>query len=63
MSMMKQLSIDLMSFIDDNPMITLDTACDFVCERYDINLTDNLFDDISEIYFSHEDVQFRLGLS
>ena len=53
---------DLRGFIDDNPMIDLNTACDFVCEKYDINLTDSLIEDISEVYFEHEDVKFRLGL-
>lgn len=53
---------DLRGFIDDNPVIDLDTACNFVCEKFDINLTDSLFDDISEVFFEHEDVKFRLGL-
>lgn len=53
---------DLRGFIDDNPVIDLDTACDFVCEKFDINLTDSLLDDISEVFFEHEDVKFRLGL-
>jgi len=54
---------DLRAFIDDNPMIDLDTACDFVCEKFNINLTDSLLDDISEVFFEHEDVAFRLGLN
>ena len=54
---------DLRSFIDDNPMIDLDTACDFVCEKFNINLTDSLLDEIAEVFFEHEDVAFRLGLS
>lgn len=52
---------DLRGFIDDNP-IDLDTAVDFVCEKFDINLTDSLLDDIAEVFFEHEDVKFRLGL-
>jgi len=53
---------DLRGFIDDNPVIDLDTAVDFVCEKFDINLTDSLLDDIAEVFFEHEDVKFRLGL-
>ena len=53
---------DLRGFIDDNPVIDLDTAVDFVCEKFDINLTDSLLDNIAEVFFEHEDVKFRLGL-
>jgi hypothetical protein len=54
---------DLRSFIDDNPCIDLNIACDFVCEKFDISLTDDLFEEIAEVFFKHEDVIFRLGLS
>ncbi len=54
---------DLRAFVDDNPMIDLDTACDFVCEKFDISLTDSLLDNIAEVFFEHDDVKFRLGLS
>ena len=53
---------DLRAFIDDNPCIDLDTATDFVCEKFNINLTDSLLDEIAEVFFEHEDVAFRLGL-
>ena len=52
----------LHTFIDDNPCIDLDVACDYVCEKFDVNLTDSLLDNIAEVFFSHEDVAFRLGL-
>ena len=53
---------DLRAFIDDNPCIDLDTAVDFVCEKFNVNLTDSLQDSIAEVFFEHEDVAFRLGL-
>jgi len=53
---------DLRGFINDNPMIDLDIAVDFVCEKFNISLTDSLLDDIAEVFFEHEDVAFRLGL-
>jgi hypothetical protein len=53
---------DLRGFIDDNSVIDLDNAVDFVCEKFNISLTDSLLDDIAEVFFEHEDVKFRLGL-
>lgn len=53
---------DLRAFIDDNPMIDLNTACDFICEKFNIDLEDSLIDDIAEVFFEHEDVKFNLGL-
>jgi len=54
---------DLRSFIDDNPTIDLNTACDFVCEKFNVNLTDSLLGDIAEVFFENEDVALHLGLS
>ena len=54
---------DLRAFIDDNPNIDLDIATDFVCEKFDVSLTDSLLDDIAEVFFEHDDVKFALGLS
>ena len=53
----------LLTFIDDNPCIDLEVACDYVCERFDVNLTDSLLDNIAQVFFGHEDVAFRLGLN
>ena len=53
---------DLNAFINNNPCIDLDIACDYVCEKFNIDLTDSLLDNIAEVYFKHEDVAFRLGL-
>lgn len=54
---------DLRAFLDDNDNADLDFAVDFVCEKFDINLTDDLLEEIAEVFFEHEDVAFRLGLS
>lgn len=54
---------DLRAFLDDNNSADLDFAVDFVCEKFNIDLTDSLLDDIAEVFFEHEDVMFRLGLS
>ena len=54
---------DLRAFLDDNNSADLDFAVDFVCEKFNISLTDSLLDEIAEVFFEHEDVAFRLGLS
>ncbi len=54
---------DLRAFLDDNDNADLDFAVDFVCEKFDISLTDSLLDNIAEVFFEHDDVKFRLGLS
>ena len=53
---------DLRSFLDDMDNADLDLAVDFVCEKFDVSLTDDLFEDIAKVFFEHEDVKFRLGL-
>lgn len=53
---------DLRAFLDDHDNADLDFAVDFVCEKFDISLTDSLLDDIAEVFFEHEEVKSRLGL-
>jgi hypothetical protein len=53
---------DLRSFLDDMDNADLDLAVDFVCEKFDVSLTDSLLDDITEAFFEHEGVKNRLGL-
>jgi hypothetical protein len=54
---------DLRAFLDDNDNADLDFAVDFVCEKFDVSLTDSLLNDIAEVFFEHESVWDRLGLS
>lgn len=53
---------DLRSFLDDHDNADLDLAVDFVCEKFDVSLTDDLFEDIAQVFFEHEGVKNRLGL-
>lgn len=54
---------DLRAFLDDNNSADLDFAVDFVCEKFDVSLTDDLLEEIAEVFFEHESVWDRLGLS
>ena len=54
---------DLRAFLDDHDNADLDFAADFVCEKFDVSLTYSLLNDIAEVFFEHESVWDRLGLS
>ena len=53
---------DLRAFLDDHDNADLDFAADFVCEKFDVSLTDSLLNDSAEVFFEHESVWDRLGL-
>lgn len=46
------ISSTLLAFIDDNPHVDLNDCVDFICDVFDVSATDELIEEVADLFFS-----------